>query len=207
MHVRDQDETDLAPLHLTDLDLGAAEHLDVRVPAVVVQRRGPRGPPGLIVVPREDPHLDAGGAEGLDYVLSDHLPEDGCDMRPVEQIPEDAEQRRLVFDRPLRGLREVPMEIQRAFRDAGLRIDPEIEVQALVDVAHADDFVHPGLRKGPVLLIMSTRRSAKVSNDCGSGWHRGRRTVIPSSEVGSTRTTRQPWPWSRRGRSPGGGRR
>src|SRR5439155_26371250 len=101
-------------------------------------------------------------------VLSDHLPGHRCDVRAVEQIPEDAEQRRLMFDRPLRGLREVPMEVQRAFRDAGLRIDAEIEVQALVDVAHADYFVHRGLRKGPVLLIMSTRRSAKVSNDCGS---------------------------------------
>src|SRR5947208_16191267 len=69
------------------------------------------------------------------------------------------------------------MEVQRALRDARLRIDPEIEVQTLVDVANAYDFVHPGLRKGPVLLIMSTRRSAKVSNDCGSGWHRGRRRL------------------------------
>jgi len=34
-----------------------------------------------------------------------------------------------------------------------------------VDIAYADDFVHPGVRKAAMLLIISTRRSAKVSND------------------------------------------
>src|SRR5947207_2798304 len=86
------------------------------------------------------------------------------------------------------------MEVERTLRDARLGIDPEIEVQTLVDVAHADDFVHPGLRKGPVLLIMSTRRSAKVSNDYATlaapEWPGN---TIPSPRVGSIRITRQSW--------------
>src|SRR5216117_374407 len=87
------------------------------------------------------------------------------------------------------------------------RIDPEIEVQALVDGAHADDFVHPGLRKGPELLIMSTRRSAKVSNHYATlappEWPGN---TIPSPRVGSIRITRQSWRPIRRARSRVGGR-
>src|SRR5436309_13570263 len=70
-----------------------------------------------------------------------------------------------MLDRPASGLREVAVEVERAFTDARFRIDPEVEAQALVDIAHADDLVHPGVRKAAWLLIMSTRRSAKVSND------------------------------------------
>src|SRR2546429_2475330 len=86
-------------------------------------------------------------------------------MGAVEQVAEDAEQGGAVFDRPASGLREVAVEVERAFRDARFRIDPEVETQALVDIAHTDDLVHPGVRKATWLLIMSTRRSAKVSND------------------------------------------
>src|SRR2546429_2276881 len=86
-------------------------------------------------------------------------------MGAVEQVAEDAEQGGAVFDRPASGLREVAVEVERAFRDARFRIDPEAETQALVDIAHTDDLVHPGVRKATWLLIMSTRRSAKVSND------------------------------------------
>src|SRR3989442_9604123 len=70
-----------------------------------------------------------------------------------------------MLDRPSSGFREVPVEVQRAFRDPRFRIDPEIEAQAFVDIAHADDLVHPGVRKAALLLIMSTRWSAKVSNN------------------------------------------
>src|SRR3989442_5255379 len=70
-----------------------------------------------------------------------------------------------MLDRPSSGFREVPVEVQRAFRDPRFRIDPEIEAQAFVDIAHADDLVHPGVRKPALLLIMSTRWSAKVSNN------------------------------------------
>src|SRR3989454_1890408 len=117
------------------------------------------------MVPREDPHLDARAAQGLDDVPPDHLPEHRGHMGAVEQVAEDAEQGGAVFDRPASGLREVAVEVERAFRDARFRIDPEVETQALVDIAHTDDLVHPGVRKATWLLIMSTRRSAKVSND------------------------------------------
>src|SRR2546426_1112550 len=117
------------------------------------------------MVPCEDPHLDARDAQGLDDVPPDHLPEHRGHMGAVEQVAEDAEQGGVVFDRPASGLREVAVEVERAFRDARFRIDPEVETQALVDIAHTDDLVHPGVRKATWLLIMSTRRSAKVSND------------------------------------------
>src|SRR3989475_4057056 len=117
------------------------------------------------MVPREDPHLDARAAQGLDDVPPDHLSEHRGHMGAVEQVAEDAEQGGVVFGRPASGLREVAVEVERAFRDARFRIDPEVETQALVDIAHADNLVHPGVRKAAWLLIMSTRRSAKVSND------------------------------------------
>src|SRR2546425_13194401 len=69
-----------------------------------------------------------------------------------------------MLDRPPRGFREVPVEVQGTLRDHCLRIDPEIEAQSFVDIAHADDLVHPGVRKAALLLIMCTRWSAKVSN-------------------------------------------
>src|SRR5207247_3413965 len=61
--------------------------------------------------------------------------------------------------------RDVPMEVERPLRDARLRIDPEVEVQAFVDVAHADDLVHPRACKEAALLIMSTRWLAKLSDE------------------------------------------
>src|SRR3989441_2061614 len=165
MHVWKQDEADLPAVDFPHLHLRIAEHLHVAVPAVVVQRGGPHGPSRLVMVPREDPHLDARAAQGLDDVPPDHLPEHRGHMGAVEQVAEDAEQGGAVFDRPASGLREVAVEVERAFRDARFRIDPEVETQALVDIAYADDLVHPGVRKATWLLIMSTRRSAKVSND------------------------------------------
>src|SRR2546425_10356039 len=165
MHVWKQDEANLPAVDYLHLYRRIADHLHVAVPAVVVQRGGPHGPSRLVMVPREDPHLDARDAQGLDDVPPDHLPEHRGHMGAVEQVAEDAEQGRAVFDRPASGFREVAMEVERAFRDARFRIDPEVEAQALVDIAHADDFVHPGVRKAALLLIMSTRRSAKVSND------------------------------------------
>src|SRR5437667_4106950 len=99
------------------------------------------------------------------------------------------------------------MRVAPALPDACLRIDPEIKVQPLVDVANAHDFVHPGLRKGPVLLIMSTRRSAKVSNDYATlaapEWPGN---TIPSPRVGSIRITSHSWRPIRRARSRVGGR-
>src|SRR5947207_209137 len=133
--------------------------------AVVGEGRRSRRPPWLVVVPRQDPHLDPRGAERLDHVFADHFPEHGRHVRAVEQVAEDAEQGRAVLDGPRRRLGEVPVQVEGPLGDARLRIDPEIEAQAFVDIAHADDFVHPGRAKGAILLIMSTRRSAKVSND------------------------------------------
>src|SRR3989442_12125356 len=73
-----------------------------------------------------------------------------------------------MVDRPPSRLREIAVEVHGPLRNSRLRIEPEIEAQTFVDIAHADDFVHPGVRKGTILLIMSTRPSAKVSNDAGS---------------------------------------
>src|SRR3989475_10484734 len=75
-----------------------------------------------------------------------------------------------MFDRPPSRLREIAVEVQGPLRNSGVRIEPEIEAQTFVDTAHADDFVHPGVRKGTILLIMSTRPSAKVSNDARSAY-------------------------------------
>src|SRR2546425_11321363 len=75
-----------------------------------------------------------------------------------------------MVDRPPSRLREIAVEVQGPLRNSGLWIEPEIETQTFVDIAHADDFVHPGVRKGTILLIMSTRPSAKVSNDAGSAY-------------------------------------
>src|SRR2546428_9987005 len=75
-----------------------------------------------------------------------------------------------MVDRPPSRLREIAVEVQGPLRNSGLWIEPEIETQTFVDIAHADDFVHPGVRKGTILLIMSTRPSAKVSNDSRSAY-------------------------------------
>src|SRR2546428_12334288 len=75
-----------------------------------------------------------------------------------------------MFDRPPGRLREVAVEVQGPLRNSGVRIERESEAQTFVDIAHADDFVHPGVRKGTILLIMSTRPSAKVSNAAGSAY-------------------------------------
>src|SRR3989442_14520212 len=116
------------------------------------------------MVPREDPHLAARVAQGLDDIPPDHLPKHRGHVSAVEQVAEDAEQGGAMLDRPPSGFREVPVEVQCTFRDPRFRVDPEIEAQAFVDIAHADDLVHPGVRKATLLLIMSTKRSAKVSN-------------------------------------------
>src|SRR5256885_10828489 len=108
-------------------------------------------------------------------------------MGAVEQVAEDAEQGGAVFDRPASGLREVAVEVERAFRDARFRIDPEVETQALVDIAHTDDLVHPGVRKATWLLIMSTRRSAKVSNDAARTY--GIRRLFPAGDGASARAS------------------
>src|SRR2546425_9976243 len=187
MHVGNQDEADLPAVDFPHLHLRIAEHLHVAVPAVVVQRGGPNGPSRLVMVPREDPHLDARTAQGLDDVPPDHLPEHRGHMGAVEQVAEDAEQGGAVFDRPASGLREVAVEVERAFRDARFRIDPEVETQALVDIAHTDDLVHPGVRKATWLLIMSTRRSAKVSNDAARTY--GIRRLFPAGNGASARAS------------------
>jgi hypothetical protein len=35
------------------------------------------------------------------------------------------------------------VEVQGPLGNAGFRVDAKIEAQAFVDIAHADDFVHP----------------------------------------------------------------
>src|SRR5438552_6821219 len=75
-----------------------------------------------------------------------------------------------MVDRPPSRPREIDVEVQGPLRNSGLWIEPEIEAQTFVDIAHADDFVHPGVRKGTILLIMSTRPSAKVSNEARSAY-------------------------------------
>src|SRR2546426_7456578 len=107
-------------------------------------------------------------------------------MGAVEQVAEDAEQGGPVFDRRASGLLEVAVEVERQFRDARFRNDPEDETQALVDIAHTDDLVHPGVRKATWLLIMSTRRSAKVSNDAARTY--GIRRLFPAGNGASART-------------------
>src|SRR5437899_2635749 len=99
-----------------------------------------------------------------------------------------------MVDRPPGRLREVAVEVHGPLRNSGVRIEPEIETQTFVDIAHADDFVHPGVRKGTILLIMSTRPSAKYRTTRGvptavaSLASRG--TAPPARLVGSPETLR-----------------
>src|SRR5207247_5797964 len=76
-----------------------------------------------------------------------------------------------------------------------------------VDVAHRDHLVHPGLRQGSELLILSKRRRPNVSNDYATlavpEW---RGNTITSRRVESIRIKPQSWRQIRRARSRVGGR-
>ncbi len=148
MQVGHEDEPDRATADGSRLDPWLPKHANVFVSPEVVQGGGLGSPARLVVVAREDPHLDAGLAKGLDHIAPDEFAKDRGDVGPFEQIPEDAEEGRPELDRPPSCHREIPVEVHRPLRDSGLGVDAEVEVLPLMNIGHADDFVHPRGRNG-----------------------------------------------------------